>query len=288
MPLTFPSHAAAILPLLHLRGTRQLPASALVVGSTAPDLIYLLGTHGAAAHRPLGLLEFCLPAGLVAFLFLEGVLLPSLAAPLCALLPERARALGAFGAFILGPRSLPRRIGGWLAVCVALLIGAASHQLWDGFTHAWMWPARVLYPGVTLPILGHPVLVSKVLQHGSSFLGLAIVLVYLSRHAPREAVGGAVRPVSPVSMDRAAAGRKLLRLVALPLLAAGIAAALSLRSSDPLRSRAIWNAAWSATAWFALLLGAACLFDRLSTRRHRDSVTEAAAAAARSPRAGDI
>lgn len=279
MPLTFPSHAAAILPLLHLRGTKELPASALVVGSTAPDLIYLIGTHGAEAHRPLGLLKFCLPAGILAFLFLEGVLLPSLASPLCALLPERARPLGAW---ILGPRSLPRRLGGWLAVGVALLLGAASHQLWDGFTHAWMWPARVLYPGVTIPILGHPVLVSKGMQHGSSVVGLAIVLLYLVRNAPHEVVN------APVRTERAAAVGKLLRLVALPLLVAGLAAVLSLRNPDPLRSRAIWNAAWSATAWFALLLGAACLIDRMLSARPRiNPVTAEAGAEARPPRAGD-
>lgn len=75
MPLTFPSHAAAVLPLLYIAGTRRLPASALVVGSTAPDLIYLIGTKGADAHRPLGLLWFCLPAGIVAFLYLEALLL---------------------------------------------------------------------------------------------------------------------------------------------------------------------------------------------------------------------
>ncbi len=77
MPLTFPSHAAAVLPFFHLPGARRLPVTALVIGSTAPDLIYLTRTHGAFAHLPLGLLTFCLPAGLLAFLYLEALVSPS-------------------------------------------------------------------------------------------------------------------------------------------------------------------------------------------------------------------
>lgn len=243
MPLTFPSHAAAILPLLHLRGTRRLPASALVVGSAAPDLIYLVGTLGAAAHRPPGLVLFCLPAGLLAFVYLEALLLPVLGPPLVTLAPARARPTLAR---LVGPRPLPRTAAAWLAVAVAVVLGAATHQLWDGFTHAWLWPASALYPDSTL---------ARIFQHLSSALGLAVVLVYLARTAPPP------DPSTPPS--RSPAARRLLALLALPLTGGLVAAAIQWREPDPLLTRALWNAAWSAAAWTTSLLGAVCLLARL-------------------------
>jgi hypothetical protein len=140
-----------------------------------------------------------------------------------------------------------------------VLVGAATHQLWDGFTHAWMWPARALYPATTVSLLGHPVLLSRVLQHASSALGLVIVCVYLWRTAP----AAIVRPPGP----RAAAARRLLAVLAGPLAAACVAACIRLRAPDPLLSRALWTAAWSAAAWFALSLGLVCLVVRALDRR---------------------
>ena len=264
MPLTFPSHAAAILPLLHLPGTRRLPAAALVVGSTAPDLIYLSGTRGAAAHLPWGLLQFCLPAGLLAFLYLESLLLPVLGPLLLPLLPERWQPRFTR---LVTQRPLPNTLTRWLAVGLAILLGAATHQLWDSFTHAWMWPAHVLYPGVTISLLGHAVLVSKVLQHLSSILGAIIVLLYVTRVLqPGPATELATR-------NQGEAVRRLVCLVLVPLLGGVVAGAVRLRHPHPLFTRALWDAAWAAVACFWLLLGAACLLVRA-----RQSVEQGAGA----------
>lgn len=256
MPLTFPSHAAAVLPLLHLPGTRRLPPAALVIGSAAPDLIYLVGTLGAAAHHPRGLLVVCLPAGLLAFVCLEALLLPVLAPLLLTLSPQRARPTLAR---LLGPRPLPHGLLGWSAVCVAIVLGAATHQLWDGFTHAWMWPARALYPTTTLSLFGHPVLLSRIFQHGSSLLGLIVVCVYLRRTAPPR--------VEPTVQPHAA--RTLLAIMILPLIAGMLAATLNLRVPDPLITRALWNAAWSALAWSLLALAIVCSVVRALARTPR-------------------
>src|SRR4051812_1473819 len=77
MPLTFPAHAAAVLPMLKQRRLRA-PTTAWVVGSCAPDLSYLLGSHGPAAHSLRGLFTFCIPVGLLALLWLEILILPAL------------------------------------------------------------------------------------------------------------------------------------------------------------------------------------------------------------------
>jgi hypothetical protein len=249
MPLTFPSHAAAILPLLHLPGLRRLPVSALVLGSAAPDLTYLIGTLGAAAHRPSGLLGFCLPAGLVAFLYVEALLLPVVAAPLIAAAPARVRPTVAR---IVGPRPLPRTVTGWLAVALALVIGAATHQLWDGFTHAWMWPARALYPETTISLFDHPVLLSRIFQHCSSVLGLIVVCIYLARTAP---------PETTISTYPHPA-RKLLTIFALPAIVGCVVGLARMQQPHPLLTRALWEAAWSALAWSLLALAIVCLLAR--------------------------
>jgi hypothetical protein len=63
-----------------------------------------------------------------------------------------------------------------VATSWALLLRAASHVVWDGFTHASGWAVRLL-PGLTdLVRLGSfTVPWFKLLQHSSSLLGLAVL-----------------------------------------------------------------------------------------------------------------
>ena len=153
-------------------------------------------------------------------------------------------------------------LAGWTsqdAATIAIVLGAATHQLWDGFTHAWLWPASALYPDSTLTLSDHPILLARIFQHLSSALGLAIVLVYLARTAPPP------DPTPPPDTRRAAA-RRLLTLLALPLAGCLVAALLQFREPDPLLTRALWNAAWSAAAWTTALLGSVCLLARLRPR----------------------
>ena len=254
MPLTFPSHAAAILPLLHLPGTRRLAPSALVVGSTAPDLSYLLGAYGGAdSHRPWGLINFCLPAGLVAFLYLEWLLLPVLGPLLWPLLPKPWQRAGIR---LLHPRPLPGRLTEWLAISLAIVLGAATHQFWDGFTHPGMWPARALYPDLGIPLLGHQVLFSRLLQHLSTVLGTVVVLLYVLYVVVPSSTG------EPPREDRAGGTKRLGHLVLWPLLGGAVAGVLRLHHQNELLTDAVWEAAWSLVAWFVLLLGAACLLVR--------------------------
>ena len=61
MPLTFPSHAAAVLPLKLWR-PRWFDGVALVVGSAAPDFPYALDPYlKIHAHTWWGLVWFCIP-----------------------------------------------------------------------------------------------------------------------------------------------------------------------------------------------------------------------------------
>ncbi len=67
MPLTFPSHPVAVIPLKLWRPT-WFDGVALVLGSMAPDIAYALDGSGLPvwpfSHEPAGLLGWCLPVAL--------------------------------------------------------------------------------------------------------------------------------------------------------------------------------------------------------------------------------
>lgn len=124
MPFTL-AHPAAVIPLAPRVGF----VSALVIGSITPDLPYFfpLGAWGAASHTALGLLLFDVPAGFISFLLFCFVLRQ----PLLDLLPKPAQAR-----IRPAPKFVP------LAVALALAAGAATHLVWDAFTHGSGWIVR--------------------------------------------------------------------------------------------------------------------------------------------------
>jgi hypothetical protein len=77
--------------------------------------------------------------GLLLFVWAELLLLPALAR----VLPGQGR--WPF-ARLWRARGLPTTFPAWLVAYACVTGGAYSHLLLDGFTHAWMWPASVLYP----------------------------------------------------------------------------------------------------------------------------------------------
>jgi hypothetical protein len=248
LPLTFPSHAAAILPLYRF-APRALHPTALVVGSAAPDLAYLLVLDAIDSHSPEGLAAFSIPAGLLAFLWLEALVLPALHRSLPAL---RGVELARF----TRTRGLPRGLAGWLGVLCAVGLGALSHVLWDGFTHAKRWPARALYPQVLLTAGPYTLPLAGALQHLSSLLGLVIFVGYLARLYPRlpAARGGTRRDLAAVSS---------------PALLLGGAALLwrwfevTQRASWGYR---VWLSFWAGVAGALIGLTLGCLLERARRR----------------------
>ena len=127
MPFTG-SHPAAILPFLRT----TLPASALVIGSMTPDIPYYLPvglpwvTHSAGAVVSTDVL-----LGGLTWALWHGVL----AAPALATAPAglRARLAGRV------PTGLRVCLPQLALVVAALVVGAATHVLWDEFSHAHRW-----------------------------------------------------------------------------------------------------------------------------------------------------
>src|SRR6266511_5349257 len=126
MPFTL-AHPTAAIPLRRVLG-RASVLSALIIGSLSPDLGYFipLGIHRAASHNLAGFFWFCIPAGFVGYLLFHVLLRP-------------------VGYYLLPPPLRDRLPllpdGSWLpasplwAVLVSLIVGAATHLLWDAFTH---------------------------------------------------------------------------------------------------------------------------------------------------------
>ncbi len=165
MPWTF-AHPAAVLPLRRL----GLSGAGLVIGSLAPDFGYYLGLFELAtwAHAWWGVALICLPsAWLVHRLWLWAW------RPLAGLLPSRHREALVTHA--------PVRPGlGIFGLSAAL--GAATHALWDAFTHRtgwfvqhWPWLREPLAPG--LPAF-------QALQHASTLIGCAALLITYWRWLP--------------------------------------------------------------------------------------------------------
>lgn len=128
MPFTL-FHVAAVLPLLRNRKTR-LSTTGLIIGSIAPDFekFLRLGLHNGHSHTWASMLYFSGPVSLVlAFLF-HGVVRDPLIAHLPRFLRQR---LARFQHADWG-RYFRRHSA---VVLLSIIIGAATHLIWDSFTH---------------------------------------------------------------------------------------------------------------------------------------------------------
>jgi hypothetical protein len=112
--------------------------------------------------------------------------------PLIALLPAAVRCRCAA---IARPAPGPSVLAA-VRVALAVTIGAATHVVWDAFTHQGRWGTRLVpwLDTAALTVAEHAVPGYKVMQYGSTALGLpllaALALAWLSRQpsAPLESV----------------------------------------------------------------------------------------------------
>lgn len=176
VPLTFPSHALAVLPL-KIRWPRRLDGVGLVVGSAVPDAAYPVAGFFSMPdpHAVPALLWWCLPVGIVATAVIRWGA-PTIAAHLPRLGGFDLPAYGVLGAVRYR----------WYVTAYSILIGALTHIIWDGFTHD---PAGGHGWAVArLPVLLHPSPLGHpwwyVLQQTSTLGGavLAIGLFYYIGH----------------------------------------------------------------------------------------------------------
>jgi hypothetical protein len=174
MPFTA-AHPAAILPLL--KHSRWFSATGLVTGSIAPDFQYflLLPIFKHSGHTLEGLLFFNLPVAFVLATVFHLLVRRPVVAHLPVWLKSRALAVPELDWLAY----LRRR---WFVFAVSVIIGAATHIFWDGFTHYSGYFAQHLpVLNSKVEIMGREIALSRIIQHTSTAVGSLLILIYTWR-----------------------------------------------------------------------------------------------------------
>ena len=168
MPVTI-AHPAAVIPL-----RRYLPFSALIVGSLSPDFEYPLRLAAVSrfSHTLPGILYFCVPVGLLCLWLFHRVIQQ----PAILLLPSFVRRR--FGVLLPPFDFWPARR--FLLLALALAVGALTHVAWDSLTHPYGWVVErcPLLQATAFSLSGHEFQLFKLLQYGTSLLGLFVLLLF--------------------------------------------------------------------------------------------------------------
>lgn len=169
MPFTF-AHPIAVAPIW-LWSKRRLDLPSLFVGSIIPDLEYFLTLqpHRTIGHTLLGVLIQGLPCSIVLLLVTRYVLMR----PFLALLPRQlAQRFPTIRSYF------PLQLNHLFNVLASVLIGAASHLVWDDFTHGDGWfvaHSKLLqYQIGSMPIY-------QLIQHGCGVIGVFALFLWLSK-----------------------------------------------------------------------------------------------------------
>jgi hypothetical protein len=171
MPFTL-SHAAAALPFQKLKPVWP----ALVIGTFAPDLQYFtwISDEDRSGHHFPGIVMLAIPLALLLLWLFECYV----KGPAIELLPNSVQRR-------LQDKVDPLSFWGWgrvVSIVLWISVGIATHVLWDSFTHYSSWITQrwsIFHQTVPLPFHHQP-MVYKLLQHGSTVLGLLVLAAWVA------------------------------------------------------------------------------------------------------------
>jgi hypothetical protein len=172
MPFT-PAHTAFVLPFIR---SRYASATGLLVGSVAPDFEYFfkMSVDGVHGHTWAGLFYFDLPVSLLLAYLFHLLIKKNLVSNLPVFLQHRFHTLLNFDFHYFMRRH-------YLKFLISVLVGSASHIIWDGFTHGTGYFVHYFdfYEGTYVPFQGVNYPLWYALQHFSTFIGLVLVVIYV-------------------------------------------------------------------------------------------------------------
>ena len=209
-----------------------------MIGTCAPDLAYLFDIR-TSFHVWPGALFPCLPIAFAFFLGLEALVLPTL---------SRFTRLAT-------TRGLPTTPSGWMYAVLALMLGAVTHIVWDGFTHA-RFPATVFYS----PAVAHG------LQILSSAVGIALVVRALVHRYPL---------ISPVALPPGISCGVALGVIAFAMLGAWLMLGARWGFTAPGPYGAGWHLFWYGTRGALVGLCVASLLETVGRKTPRSAMKPA-------------
>ncbi len=177
MPLTFPAHQAAVLPLKLWR-PRWFDGTALVVGSGAPDLFNAFGFIDTLDSHHWDGVALAVPFTIIYSVLLRRYAVDGLFGSLPDFGPLKARS------YRVLKQGRPRL----LVTTLSAFIGVMSHVVWDSFTHSYRIGSNLLGLERTVFVGPEgPVSAAKFLQYLGHTVGsligiMMLVAVVSSRH----------------------------------------------------------------------------------------------------------
>jgi hypothetical protein len=164
------AHPAASVPF----AKAGLVFSALVIGSISPDFGYFVPLPiSFFMYTTPGLFLFDVPVGLVVLWVFHTLV----KWPVLSLLPEslQRRLFKPAQGFTFGP---PKRFG---MILLSLLVGSATHVIWDSFTHDYGWMVEH-FVFLSTSIGGIPFY--TILQNLSTIFGIGILIYWFIKWLP--------------------------------------------------------------------------------------------------------
>jgi len=251
MPFTI-SHAASAIPF---RRTRFV-LSALIVGTMAPDFEYFLHGRmiGRWSHNLHGAFEFSLPASLLVLAVFHWIL----KRPVVALLPRTVQQRIVLEKFPFWPLSR------FLLIVFSILVGIATHLLWDNFTHSGRFVVEHFsWFHQTTSVLGRQMANYKVAQHLSTVAGLFLLLLWFIHWYQTQ-------PPHELPVYSLSSGTKFLIVTGIVAIASalGLTRALLLLGSRPISAVFVANAvvAFVSITMLELLVFSLAIRKRLNQR----------------------
>jgi hypothetical protein len=164
------AHPAASVPF----AKAGMVFSAMVIGSISPDFGYIIPTPiSFFMYTAPGLFLFDLPVGLVLLWSFHTLV----KWPVLSVLPVslQRRLFKSAQGFSFGP---PKRFG---LILLSLLVGSATHVIWDSFTHDYGWVVEH-FAFLSTPVSGIPLY--TILQNLSTILGIGLLVYWFIKWLP--------------------------------------------------------------------------------------------------------